>query len=117
MSTWPYSTQRWQRLRKLKFQESPLCEICLRQRMEIIPAEVVDHRNPISKPGREKRLAAEAFPALDQLASLCARCHNEKTRAEQLGETDYMIRGCDIFGQPNDPNHPWNRERKAAKTK
>ena len=31
---------------------------------EIVPAEVVDHRKPISKEGREKRIAAEArFPA------------------------------------------------------
>lgn len=113
MSGWPYNTQRWQRLRKLKLQQSPLCEICLRQRMEIIPAEVVDHRNPISKAGREKRLAAEAFPALDQLASLCARCHNEKTRAEQLGEKDYMLKGCDIFGNPLDRNDPWYGAAKA----
>lgn len=109
MSTWPYNTQRWMRLRELKFQESPLCEICLQQYAEVVPAEVVDHRIPISKDGRKERRAAEAFPPLDQLASLCARHHNEKTRAEQLGEKDYMIKGCDIFGNPNDRNHPWYR--------
>jgi|SRR6266576_5341427 5-methylcytosine-specific restriction endonuclease McrA len=117
MSTWPYSTRRWQRLRLWKFQESPLCEICLNQYAEVVPATVVDHRIPISKAGREQRLAAEAFPALDQLTSLCEHHHNVKTRAEQLGDTNYMIKGCDIFGQPNDPNHPWNRERRATKTK
>jgi hypothetical protein len=75
--------------------------------MEVVPAEVVDHRNPISPDGRKERRAAEAFPALDQLASLCARHHNQKSRSEQLGEKDYLIRGCDVFGNPLDKNHPW----------
>jgi hypothetical protein len=22
-----------------------------------------------------------------------------------------MRKGCDIFGRPNDPEHPWNKER------
>src|SRR5215472_1268126 len=108
MSVWPYTTRRWQRLRLLKFQESPLCEICLNERAEVVPAEVVDHRVPISAEGRKNRSAAEAFPPLDQLASLCASHHNAKTRAEQRGE-DYMRKGCDIFGRPNDPDHHWNK--------
>ena len=42
---------------------SSALEVCL-QVGEIVPAEVVDHRKPISKEGREKRIAAEArFPA------------------------------------------------------
>jgi hypothetical protein len=45
-----------------------------------------------------------------RLASLCARCHNAKSRAEQAGE-DYLIKGCDVFGNPLDPKHPWYRER------
>jgi hypothetical protein len=83
--------------------------VCLQQRGEIVPAVAVDHRKPISPEGRKKRLMAEAFPPLDQLTSLCASHHNEKTRAEQLGEKDWMCKGCDIFGRPNDPNHHWNR--------
>ena len=110
MSVWPYSTQRWQRVRRLKLQQYPLCEACL-QVGEIVPAEAVDHRTPISQDGRKKRSAAEAFPPLDRLASLCAGHHNAKTRAEQLGEKDYMHKGCDIFGRPLDPNHAWNREK------
>jgi 5-methylcytosine-specific restriction enzyme A len=110
MSDWPYSTQRWQRLRKLKLRTHPLCEVCL-QRGEIEPAAVVDHRVPISKAGRKERLISEAFPSLDRLASLCESHHNAKTNAEQRGE-DYMRKGCDIFGRPNDPDHPWNRESK-----
>jgi hypothetical protein len=110
MSVWPYTTQRWARLRLIKFQHNPLCEICLQQFGEIVPAVAVDHRVPISPEGRKKRLMSEAFPPLDQLTSLCASHHNQKTRAEQLGEKDYMTKGCDIFGRPNDPNHHWNRK-------
>jgi 5-methylcytosine-specific restriction endonuclease McrA len=107
MSCWPYTTRRWQRVRLLKLAQHPCCEACL-QVGEVVAAEVVDHKKPISKEGREKRIAAEAFPPLDQLASLCAGCHNAKTRAEQRGE-DYWRKGCDIFGRPNDPDHPWNK--------
>ena len=33
-------------------------------------------------------------------------CHNLKTRGEQTGE-NYLLKGCDVFGNPLDPNHPW----------
>jgi hypothetical protein len=92
-----------------KFQRNPLCEVCLQVFGEVVAAEVVDHRTPITKEGREKRSAAEAFPPLDQLASLCAMHHSQKTRAEQLGDKDWMRKGCDIFGCPNDPDHHWNK--------
>jgi 5-methylcytosine-specific restriction enzyme A len=114
MSVWPYTTRRWERLRLQKLAHFPLCEACLRTG-EIIPAEVVDHRTPISERGRKERWMAEAFPPLEQLASLCASHHNKKTRSEQLGEKDWMRKGCDIFGRPNDRDHPWNRERAKAK--
>ena len=110
MSTWPYSTRRWSRLRLLKLAANPLCEVCLQGRAEIVPAIAVDHRTPISERGRKERLVAEAFPPLDQLTSLCESHHNAKTRAEQLGE-DYMRKGCDIFGRPNDPDHVWNKTK------
>ena len=68
---------------------------------EIEPATAVDHRTPIKRGG-------EPFSHLDELASLCEGCHNAKTRAEQMGE-DWLRKGCDIFGYPLDPNHPWYR--------
>jgi len=68
------------------------------------PANAVDHRIPISKRGRQERVAAEGCPALEKLTSLCERCHNAKTAAEQRGE-DYMRKGCDVFGRPLDQNH------------
>ncbi len=54
---------------------------------------------------------ADPYPHLDRLASLCAPCHNTKTRSEQLGEKDWLIKGCDAFGYPLDPRHPWNKAR------
>jgi 5-methylcytosine-specific restriction enzyme A len=103
MAQWPYTTQRWQRLRRHKLQARPLCEACL-QHGKIEGATVVDHKIPINASG-------EPFPLLDELASLCERCHNAKTRAEQQGKEIWLHKGCDYFGRPHDPNHPWNRER------
>jgi len=102
MSVWPYSTRRWERVRKLKMQYEPLCQLCLKQG-RIEPAAAVDHVVPINRGGAP-------FPALDGLMSLCASCHNQKTRHEQLGE-DYAIKGCDVFGRPLDPNHHWNKTK------
>jgi 5-methylcytosine-specific restriction enzyme A len=99
MAKWPYTTHRWQRLRKHKLRQNPLCECCIKiGRIE--PANVVDHITPISNGG-------DPYPALDWLASLCARHHKAKTRAEQMGGENYMLKGCDVFGNPLDPNHPW----------
>jgi 5-methylcytosine-specific restriction enzyme A len=104
MSSWPYNTQRWQRLRKLKMQENPLCETCLQQYQRIVPATVVDHILAIKAGG-------EPYPPLDRLRSQCASCHNTKTRhVEQLHRDAVPIKGCDERGYPLDPNHPWNRE-------
>jgi 5-methylcytosine-specific restriction enzyme A len=98
MAKWPYTTQRWQRLRKLKLQHNPLCECCIKiDRIE--PANVVDHITPINSGG-------DPYPGLDDLASLCERCHNLKTRGEQVGE-NYLLKGCDVLGNPLDPKHPW----------
>ena len=58
MSGWPYNTQRWQRLRKLKLQENPLCQTCLSQQ-RIVPATAVDHILAIKAGG-------EPYPPLEQ---------------------------------------------------
>ncbi|MGY8679560.1 HNH endonuclease [Bradyrhizobium sp. UFLA05-153] len=101
MAKWPYNTTRWQNIRGAKLREQPLCELCLDAgRVEV--ATVVDHLVAISKGG-------EPFPPLYALLSLCASCHNTKTRViEQLGRK-FLFRGCDINGMPLDPDHPWNR--------
>jgi 5-methylcytosine-specific restriction enzyme A len=101
MAKWPYNTQRWQRLRKHKLQQQPLCELCLDGGL-VVPANTVDHLVAIKKGG-------DPFPPLYALLSLCASCHSTKTRQiEQLGRK-FLYRGCDINGMPLDPDHPWNR--------
>jgi 5-methylcytosine-specific restriction enzyme A len=100
MAVWPYNTQRWQRLRKMKLQVNPLCEQCLKQK-RIVPAVAVDHIIAVLAPG------GQAFPPLDWLVSCCTSCHNRKTRlVEQLG-VELTIKGCDVYGYPLDPSHPW----------
>lgn len=100
MAVWPYNTQRWQRLRRAKLRETPLCELCLKQK-RIEPAVAVDHIIPVKASG------GQAYPALDWLVSCCTSCHNRKTRiVEQLG-MELTIKGCDIHGYPLDPRHPW----------
>ncbi len=99
MSKWPYNTARWQRLRRLKLRTNPLCEDCMRSYTRLEPAAAVDHIIPINSGG-------DAYPPLEDLRSLCASCHNTKTRAEQLGRSP-PIKGCDVHGYPLDPRHPW----------
>ena len=72
--------------------KSTYAKSCL-QLGRIEPAVAVDHRTPINGGG-------EAFPPLEGLASLCVRCHNAKTRCEQLGEGDYMLKGLRRFRLP-----------------
>jgi 5-methylcytosine-specific restriction enzyme A len=106
MAVWPYTTQKWQRLRRFKLQEKPLCELCLELgRLE--PATVVDHRVAIKAGG-------DPYPPLSALTALCAPCHNTKTRVvEQLGRklTPKVVNGCDVNGRPDNQNIPWSRGR------
>ena len=48
MAKWPYTTQRWQRLRRQKLQERPLCEYCLNEG-RLTVAVVIDHIIPIAR--------------------------------------------------------------------
>jgi 5-methylcytosine-specific restriction endonuclease McrA len=96
MSVFPYNTQAWQRLRKLKLQQNRLCEQCLKVgRIEI--ARDVHHIVDISAGGAP-------FPTLDGLNSLCASCHSLITSNSEM-----TVKGCDAFGMPLDPAHPWNK--------
>jgi hypothetical protein len=90
----------------MKLQANPLCETCLKQN-RVEPATTVDHLVAVKAPG------GETYPPLSRLRAQCTSCHNRKTRiVEQLGENldDLTIKGCDIYGYPLDPNHPWYPE-------
>ena len=39
---------------------------------------------------------------------LCPACHNIE---EPRTGTPHPMPGCDVTGQPTDPNHPWNVQR------
>lgn len=94
-----YSTQRWQRLRRMVLSSAPLCRSCKAQAKDEIPAaSQVDHIIPISEGGEPWDM--------DNLQPLCASCHSVKT-ARDNGKNVSM--GCDINGMPLDPTHPWNR--------
>ena len=108
MAEWPYSTARWQRLRKLKLSDQPQCEGCLPHRHVL--ASHVDHVKPISDGGHP-------FPALDQLTSYCLPCHSAKTaRGAEAGavRTSKPRRGCNPDGSPLDPDHAWNKSLRAG---
>ena len=87
----------WQRLRRRKLQVDPLCEDC-RSRGRATLAEEVDHII---------RITERPDLRLDwaNLRSLCQKCHAAKSAAERSGRP---VRGCDVFGNPTDPAHPWN---------
>lgn len=100
MAVWPYSTAKWQRLRRLKLARDPLCEYC---RPSVTAANEVDHRHAISDGGDPWAWA--------NLASTCHQCHSRKTRnVDMLGRTHVPIKGCDpATGLPLDPQHPWRK--------
>ncbi len=100
MADWPYSTAKWQRLRKAKLSESPLCETCERRGRKVIAGHV-DHIVSIASGGH-------AFPSMDGLRSLCPPCHSIKTNAlDRAGGKGIAIKGCDVNGLPLDPDHPF----------
>lgn len=91
MSKWPYSTQRWKRLRALKLAASPLCETCAPR---VVPATQVDHLDDVTQGG-------DPFPPLDRLSSKCASCHSRKTSHTRVhGHDGVPVRGCDADGKP-----------------
>lgn len=71
-----YQTKAWKQLRKRKIRQNPYCEICEHSQI-IVRGEEVDHINPISKGGEELNI--------DNLQTLCKRCHSQKTYRENKG--------------------------------
>lgn len=100
MAKWPYNTSRWQKLRKAKLAQRPLCETC--QRMgKATAASHVDHVLAISAGGHP-------FPALDELMAMCPACHSIKTSAmDRANGSGIAMKGCDVNGDPLDPSHPF----------
>jgi len=109
MADWPYNTQAWQRLRRLKLASSPLCEGCEAMGL-ITPANTVDHRLPVREGG-------DPFPPIEELAAYCPPCHSAKTaRGSEAGavRTRKPRKGCNADGTPLDPHHPWHANGSAG---
>jgi hypothetical protein len=101
-----YRTSAWLQLRKVKLQQQPLCEVCLR-RGRLVPANTIDHIVSINAGG-------EPFPTLDGLMSMCTNCHNSKTNAVDRKEgKGIAFKGCDVSGMPIDASHPFYKASKA----
>jgi len=110
MAEWPYSTQRWQRLRRAKLAQQPICQDCAPRL--VIPATDVDHVVPISEGG-------EPFPPLDGLAAYCHSCHSRKTaRGPEAGAVRGQRHGVDpATGLPMDPGHWWTEPSSGQRSK
>jgi 5-methylcytosine-specific restriction protein A len=96
-----YDSRFWRdRLRPWQLQHQPLCEHCLALGL-CTAATQVDHIKPISDGGDARDP--------DNLQSLCASHHSQKTRADNGGGRSASGGACDASGNPTSPNHPWNR--------
>jgi len=64
-----YESIAWRRLRRVKLQKNPLCEVCLKEK-----ASAADHIVPIKQGG--------AALDINNLQSLCGSCHGKKSIKE-----------------------------------
>lgn len=97
MANWPYSTQRWQRLRLVQLAANACCAYCERRGI-VTPATLVDHIvRVVDDPDR-------IFDQ-DNLQSLCVPCHNSEKRREESDARRKsggdQSRGCGVDGIPN----------------
>jgi 5-methylcytosine-specific restriction enzyme A len=93
-----YDTPRWKQLRAAHLREYPACVMCLERGWDV-RATVVDHKVPHHGDTR-------LFFDPRNLQGLCKPHHDaNKQRQEHHG----LLPGCDEFGNPVDPKHPWNR--------
>jgi 5-methylcytosine-specific restriction protein A len=71
-----YGNTAWRRLRRVKLNANPLCELHLAMiPQQIVAASQVDHIIPITK-------QPELQYVYENLQSLCEICHTKKTREE-----------------------------------
>lgn len=75
-----YRSERWKRLRALKFANNPLCEMCQKEG-RVTPAEDIHHIVSFmtaTDPGTRYHLAYD----YDNLMSLCKQCHQRQHNGE-----------------------------------
>lgn len=92
-----YDLAAWKRARLAHLAEEPMCRFCAARGIDT-PAQHVDHIVPITAGG-------DWFDG-DNLQSLCAECHSQKTRADEGKTVNF---GCGVDGVPIDGAHHWNK--------
>lgn len=75
LSTW-YNTKEWKKLRNYKRKNNPLCEDCL-SKGYITPTEEIHHVRPFNR-GHNILTQWKLFTDLNNLVSLCIKCHKER---------------------------------------
>lgn len=97
-----YATAAWKRIRRHQLSSDPLCKFC-RQMGRTTAANVCDHITPHK--GDEAKFYGGPFQ------SLCKACHDG---AKQSQDKTGRLRGCDVNGNPVDPNHTWHQTQQEA---
>src|SRR5690606_17095566 len=93
-------TSRWDKARAAYLAKHPWCRMCLANDGERVRATVVDHIKP-------HRQDMRLFWDKSNWQSLCEPHHNStKQRDERRG----YVTGCDVHGNPLDPNRHWAKE-------
>ena len=92
----PLGSAQWKKLRAQVLLNNPLCFYC-GQEGKVVPADTVDH---FDNNGSNN--------SLDNLVSCCHSCNSIKSAGR------FEPRGCDVNGNPLDPEHEWNNHQKGS---
>lgn len=69
-----YRSKRWQKLRHFKLIQNPCCERCMKKGF-YNPAKIIHHKEYITN---LNYMDDDVFFNIDNLESLCQKCHNEE---------------------------------------
>ena len=84
-----YQSKRWKELRKLYYQEHPLCERCLKEG-KITPAENIHHKlSPFVKGLTPEEKERRAFD-WSNLMAVCVECHIKEHLKDELTMKDKL---------------------------
>lgn len=79
-----YALKKWIDLRDYKLQINPLCEHCEKAK-KVSAAKIVDHKIPVQQE------SDVLMYDIENLQSLCVKCHRQKTRKDHSKFSDKNI--------------------------